>query len=343
MPIINSFFMLWRIAYPASRIDWLLDTFGLRERVRELLASGFFGAAVIFLQYLRSAPPTEMVIFGLLSFGALFYFLRQLGEYTDFRSLRKNLKSLNADAVVTARFFTIRRVVGNVASIIALLMIPAILGIVQNSEGRVQKRNAESRPNKVHDSTNYDKKDQEKNFDSAASWSVTFQFSGVYSAMIPGSLGEPFYMALHGAEFSNLSTTQRRILDVKINVPTTDSEVKTLVLNTATAEFQSYRKRLIDSGISVDAEAMGRRNAILKNPIILDPSQFLEGTVELDIEDREISEKFIKKTNDSPLGWLKMQDAMICVTDRRSDITKCIKLGKRYDALSDTILKAIQP
>jgi hypothetical protein len=228
------------------------------------------------------------------------------------------------------------------AMAISLMVLGAVLfftGAIWLGVG--SQINIEARQVKIANTSNGRTPEHQQNFELVSSWSVSFQFPGGYSGSISDSLREPFYIALHHAEFSNLSTTQGRVLDIKVSIPTRDSTIQTLALSTTT-EFQSYRRSLTNKGIIVDEEALGRSNALLKNPIKLGPQQFLEGTVEFDIDDRDVKQKFVQQPEGNPFEWLNMSDATIYVTDRRSGITRQIKFGQRYDAITGTTSKTIQ-
>jgi hypothetical protein len=188
-------------------------------------------------------------------------------------------------------------------------------------------------------SIDYRSREPLQKFDDAGDWSVSFQLIGLVSGGFSQDKKSPFYVALQRCEFINLSVKQERIIDLKIVIPTKDPALPTLSLNTATMEFQSYRQNLKNHGIDVGPEALGRNNALLENPIMLAPSQRIEGAVEFDINDADVRHVFLQHSPDF-LGWLKIADATVYVTERRSGKTKVIKIGRRYDATSGTVRAA---
>src|SRR5260370_30190305 len=98
-------------------------------------------------------------------------------------------------------------------------------------------------------------------FEKVTTWSVSFEAVGLFGGAIPLDNTSPFYLAFHRCRFVNLSATQKRILDLKIEIPTDDPKIPVLVLDTESMSFQEYRKMLTDKGIGVDESALGSKES----------------------------------------------------------------------------------
>jgi len=101
---------LWRWVEPAERLDWILETLGLRARIHQIIAASLGGIAMFIFQRLRDAPIDWIIIMVLGSCGLIFYLLNQLTHWADIRSAHNTLRALNPNAQPTVKFFTWRRV-----------------------------------------------------------------------------------------------------------------------------------------------------------------------------------------------------------------------------------------
>jgi hypothetical protein len=101
---------LWHRIEPAERLDWILETLGLRERVHQIIAAGLGGIVMLIVQRLRDAPIdwTILMVFG--TGGLVFYFLNQLSQWSNIRSTHNALRALNPNAQPTISFFTGKRI-----------------------------------------------------------------------------------------------------------------------------------------------------------------------------------------------------------------------------------------
>jgi hypothetical protein len=172
-------------------------------------------------------------------------------------------------------------------------------------------------------------------FENVATWSVSFEAVALLSASSPSDGTLPFYLALHRCRFTNLSVSQKRILDLELRIPTSDPTREVLLLKTENMPFQEYRKLLTDKGIQVDEGALGRSQSLLKTPIYLEPGQLIEGTVEFDIHDDYVKQKM----RDASFSWLRLEDATVSLTDQRTGMTKSIKLNHAYNAVNGSTKK----
>jgi hypothetical protein len=100
---------LWRWVEPAERLDWILETLGLRERIRQIIAASLGGIAMFTFQRLRDAPIDWTILMVLGSGGLIFYFLNQLSQWSDIRNTYNALRALNPNVQPTIKFFTWRR------------------------------------------------------------------------------------------------------------------------------------------------------------------------------------------------------------------------------------------
>ena len=101
-------------------------------------------------------------------------------------------------------------------------------------------------------------------FDKVTTWSVSFETVGLYTGMISPDNKSPFFVAFHRCRFVNLATNRKRILDIKIEIPTNDPEIPVVILDTETMQFQAYRKTLTDKRFKVDESALGRKESLLE-------------------------------------------------------------------------------
>ena len=180
-------------------------------------------------------------------------------------------------------------------------------------------------------------------FDSVTEWSVSFQL-GPVSGMFSSDIKDPFVLTFHRCRFVNLSATQRRILDLRVDIPTNDPRIPLVTLNTENMPFHEYRQSLTNAGMAVDEKALGRKEPLLKTPIDLEPGQLIEGTIELDINDQMVKQEIRNVHPEHILGWLHMGwfrlgEATVSVTDQRSDVTKTIKMTQAYNAATEAITK----
>jgi hypothetical protein len=100
---------LWRRIEPVERLDWILETLGLRERVHQLVVAVFGGAIMFVVQSLRDAPIDWIALMVLGSAGLIFYLVNQLSAWSAYQNNRKALYQLNPSARPTIAFFTPRR------------------------------------------------------------------------------------------------------------------------------------------------------------------------------------------------------------------------------------------
>jgi pimeloyl-ACP methyl ester carboxylesterase len=164
----------------------------------------------------------------------------------------------------------------------------------------------------------------EKNFDDVDIWSVSFTIGGILSAR----LFENSYLMIHRCDFANLSTTQKRVLDFQLQILTENNHHPDLVLSTANIQFQPEKWSEVE---------MGRANATLANPVVLEPNAFAEGTVEFEMGTDQAT-KYQKILNHHNLEMY--ENSILYVIDCRSGITMKIKLGEHYDARTGDVWRA---
>jgi hypothetical protein len=121
-------------------------------------------------------------------------------------------------------------------------------------------------------------------------------------------------------DFANLSTTQRRVLDFKLELATKKDDHPDVVLNTADVGFQPEQW---------SAKDLGRLNGTLPNPLVLEPDAFVEGIVEFGMSPEEF-EKYHEMLDHHLLDM--SENSVFYVIDRRSGLTKKTKLAEHYDA-----------
>jgi triacylglycerol esterase/lipase EstA (alpha/beta hydrolase family) len=165
----------------------------------------------------------------------------------------------------------------------------------------------------------------EKNFEHVDTWSVSFTIGGPISARSPINS----YLMIYRCDFANLSATQKRVLDFQLQILTENNHHPDLVLNTANIEFQPEKWSEAD---------MGRPNATLANPLVLEPNAFAEGIVEFAMNaDQAIKYKEIL---DHHLVTKMYENSVFYVIDRRSGTTMKTKLGEHYDARTGDVWRA---
>jgi hypothetical protein len=108
---------IWRWLEPVERLDWLLETVGLRERIRQLVVAILGGVVMLIVQRLRDAPIDWIVLMVVGSAGLIFYSLKQLSEWSAYQKNKKALYQLNPNARPTVAFFTPRRLFAYIATL----------------------------------------------------------------------------------------------------------------------------------------------------------------------------------------------------------------------------------
>ena len=174
-------------------------------------------------------------------------------------------------------------------------------------------------------------------FEKAKTWSVSFEIAGVVSGGYSEYVNYPFFLLIHGCKFSNMSVTQKRILDLKVVIRTNDPQLPEVTLDTENMPFAQYRKEFADKGMAVDERVAGRKEALLQTPIVLEPNGFIEETIEVDILDRNVKQK-VREQNLN--WWIHAANAEVSVTDQRSNMTRTIKVGRAYNAATGAITAA---
>jgi hypothetical protein len=169
----------------------------------------------------------------------------------------------------------------------------------------------------------------EINFDDVAAWSVSFTIGGILSGLATPQTGkdDPFLM-IHRCDFANLSMTQRRVLDFKLELSTKKDDPPDVVLNTADIDIQPQ---------IWSAKDVGRVQATLPNPVILEPGAFAEGSIVFGMTP-EISIKWHE------MLWHHLLDmaenSALYIIDRRSGLKKKTKLAEHYDAITGAVWRA---
>jgi hypothetical protein len=164
-------------------------------------------------------------------------------------------------------------------------------------------------------------------FDDVKSWSVSFTIGGVFSAATNLVNGQHF-MLIHQCDFANLSTTQRRVLDFKLELKTKKDDPPDMILDTATMAFQPQEW---------SAKEVGRTEGILPNPLVLEPGAFVEGSVEFAMSP-EYRQKYQEIIYNHLLGM--DENSVLYVIDRRSGLAKTTKLAEHYDASTGAVWRA---
>jgi hypothetical protein len=309
---------LWYRIEPAEHIDWILETLGLRERVRQIIAAGLGGVVMLIFQRLRDSPADWTALMVLGSAGLIFYVLNQLSQWSNNRNTYNTLRGLNPNAQPTITFFTRKRIlaysVTTFFAIFALTLHRSPSGIDWPWTREAPTLQAPPQASETPPPTPKKKID----FEDVASWSVSFRIDGVW-------LAEDHHLTLERCWFSNLSTSQRRIIDVKIVIPTRNYLYSSVVLDT---EIRYYG---IDNSRRKEGMVFGK-------PIILEPSSFDEGRIEFDID-----EKLSNKISEAPLrmtDWLLMDQATVYVKEHRSGET--INVAMAYARASGLSRSGVQ-
>jgi hypothetical protein len=117
----------------------------------------------------------------------------------------------------------------------------------------------------------------------------------------------------------------------KLEISNGDPDLPMITFSTENMLFQEYRKTLIKHGMAVDANASPRKEALLRTPIELEPGgPPIEGTIEFDVLDDNVRRKM--------KDWMQAAaHATVSVTDHRSGMTKTIKIGQAYNAITGAI------
>jgi hypothetical protein len=170
-------------------------------------------------------------------------------------------------------------------------------------------------------------------FEKVTTWGVSFEAGGVVSGGYSDDIKSLFYMLIQGCSFYNLSVTQKRVLDLKLEISTDDPDLPMMTFNTENMLIQEYRKTFIEHGMAVDEKASPRKVTLLKTPIELEPGQWREGIIEFDVYDDNVKRKM-----QSSRWWSQAAaHGTVSVTDHRSGMTKTIKLGQAYNAITGGI------
>lgn len=154
-------------------------------------------------------------------------------------------------------------------------------------------------------------------FEDVGTWSVSVKVGGLLAAG-PLDFGKnilSYVLGLPECRFYNLSTTQRRMIDLRLTIPTKDLKDPlgpSITLTTETLDFGF--KRTPTPGI-------------ISLPIVLEPSSSLEGRV-----DFLVPEDIGDRIRQDSLKWLKYWEAAIDVTEHRSGKTIRMRAGESYDA-----------
>jgi hypothetical protein len=168
-----------------------------------------------------------------------------------------------------------------------------------------------------------------KDFDDIATWSVSFTIGGIISgAAGPYDPKFEHFLMIHGCDFANLSATQRRVLDFKSELSTKPDGPPDIVLNTANMAFQPQE---------VLKKDVGRLEATLPNPLILEPGVFAEGTLEFAMSP-EVSIKWHEMVSHHLTDMYK--NGVLYVIDRLSTSTKKTKLAEHHDASTGAVWRA---
>jgi pimeloyl-ACP methyl ester carboxylesterase len=164
----------------------------------------------------------------------------------------------------------------------------------------------------------------ERNFDDVNTWSVSFTIGGILSAGPPVNS----YLMIHRCDFANLSTTQKRVLDFQLQILTENNHHPDLILNTANIQFQPEKWSEVE---------VGRPNATLANPLVLEPNAFAEGIVEFAMN----ADQAIKYREILDHHLVKMyENSVFYVIDRRSGRTMNTKFGEHYNARTGDVWRA---
>jgi hypothetical protein len=127
------------------------------------------------------------------------------------------------------------------------------------------------------------------------------------------------YLMIQLCHFANLSTTQRRVLDFRLELATKKDDLPDVVLNTAYMGFQPEQ---------LSEKDLGRLNGILPNPLVLESGAFVEGIVEFGMRPEEF-EKYHEMPHHHLLDMY--ENSVFYVIDRRSGLTKKTKLAEHYE------------
>jgi hypothetical protein len=84
---------LWRLADPASRVDWILGIPG--QWVKPAIYSAIIGAITAFVRMMKNTPLIWAMVSGLVVFGLTFFAINQTNQFRDWRTARINLSRLS--------------------------------------------------------------------------------------------------------------------------------------------------------------------------------------------------------------------------------------------------------
>jgi hypothetical protein len=163
-------------------------------------------------------------------------------------------------------------------------------------------------------------------FDDPAAWTVSFQ-CGPFAIMPMGSTIS--FQALH-CMFTNASKTQRRIIDVLMEIPLHDDKIRTAELDTARTDNQVYADFLRQSR----PKDLGRRSNPLANPIVIEPSSVVEGFIEFAVTP-DVAQRYAERQY--PIDFFDLDHKTVKVTEHISGHTISVS-GLKYDAVSGTKL-----
>ena len=166
-------------------------------------------------------------------------------------------------------------------------------------------------------------------FEKVENWTVSFRFGPFVGAF--GS--DISYIGIQQCRFTNVSTTQRRVLDLSLSAPTNDPTMPRVFLTTE-AGGRPYTERLEAIGLAKEGRIFGT----LGNPIELEPSAVLEGEVEFELHS-DIAQRCARKG----LTWINFRKGRITVHEHRSGRHMTIKAGEAYDAATGRLIPPNRP
>lgn len=155
-------------------------------------------------------------------------------------------------------------------------------------------------------------------FEDVRTWSVSMRFPGHASGALPN--GTVYFVLT--VELVNLSSSQTRVIDLKISAPTPDLNEPVVYLETEHTIEQPYREHLL-SLVKDGKLPAGNADKFIDLPITLPPNSAISGLVEFQV--RAWHEKGVGPGKNTHVTDVR-------AFERRAHLTKIVGSGMCYDA-----------
>jgi hypothetical protein len=170
-----------------------------------------------------------------------------------------------------------------------------------------------------------------RDFERVESWTVSFTFGNFVSIMGDNPTS---YAGIQGCRFANISTTQPRVLDVSIFIPTDDPKTPPIHLTTLSGERPHTRALA-----SIGAAKEGRLIGSIPYPIEVPPGAVVEGELEFAIHP-EIVQRIL---HNREMPWINFFQSKITVHEHRSKRQITVRAGQGYNAATGRIIPSRRP